>query len=181
MKIQDKDTVADTALDIIAFDGIDRLTMSTLASRLGVNKASLYHWFPSKEEILEHIFQSGHRRLMAKGFRLSLDGSAEEVLSRAAEGWKSIFSAEDTLPYLRAVYALRYSDERAAEEARAIRLMIESQIDVLISSLGSDDRFLSQLFSALLMQHLERQLDGDEEDFMRDASLFAVLFAKHEN
>ena len=177
MKIKGKDEIADAALDIIAFEGIDKLTMSTLAEHIGVNKASLYHWFNAKEDILEHIFQLGHRRLMARGFRLSLEGTEEDVLSRAAEGWSRIFTAEDTLPYLRTVYSLRYADERAREEARAIHLMIQSQIDVLISSLGVDDKFLSLLFSSLLLQHLEAILEGGNDDFSRDAASFASLLA----
>ena len=180
MKIKGKDDIADAALDIIAFEGIDRLTMSVLAERLDVNKASIYHWFKAKEDILEHIFHIGHRRLMAKGFRLSLEGSIEEVLSRAADGWSRIFSSDDTLPYLRAVYSLRYSDERAGEEARAIRLMIRSQIDVLISSRGYREGFLSELFSSLLIQHLELLLDGNDEDFLKDARSFASLLERSE-
>ena len=179
MKIKGKDEIADAALDIIAFEGIDKLTMSTLAEHIGVNKASLYHWFNAKEDLLEHIFQLGHRRLMARGFRLSLEGTEEDVLSRAAEGWSRIFTAEDTLPYLRTVYSLRYADERAREEARAIHLMIQSQIDVLISSLGVDDKFLSLLFSSLLLQHLEAILEGGNDDFSRDAASFASLLAAY--
>ena len=180
MKIKGKDEIADAALDIIAFEGIDKLTMSTLAEHIGVNKASLYHWFNAKEDILEHIFQLGHRRLMARGFRLSLEGTEEDVLSRAAEGWSRIFTAEDTLPYLRTVYSLRYADERAREEARAIHLMIQSQIDVLISSLGYREGFIPELFSALLIQHLEGLLDDGDADFLKDARLFAALLRRSE-
>ena len=163
MKIAGKEAVADAAMDIIAFEGMDKLSMSTLAEHLGLKKASIYHWFPSKEEMLDYLFSKGHERLMAKGFRLSLEGSAEEVLGRAAEGWRGIFSSDDTLPFLRTVYALRYSDARAEEEARSIRLMIQSQIDVLISS--------------LLLQHLEAILEGGNDDFSHDAASFASLLA----
>lgn len=174
-----KDAIADAALDIIAFEGMDKLTMSTLSSRLEINKASLYHWFRSKDEILEYVFQIGHKRLMAKGFRLSLEGEAEDVLGRAAEGWGEIFSSDDSLPYLRAVFSLKYSDERAMEEARAIKLMIHSQIEILISSLGKDDKFLSSLFSSLLLEHLESILEGDEEDFKKDAENFAAILSRN--
>ena len=177
MKIAGKEAVADAAMDIIAFEGMDKLSMSTLAEHLGLKKASIYHWFPSKEEMLDYLFSKGHERLMAKGFRLSLEGSAEEVLGRAAEGWRGIFSSDDTLPFLRTVYALRYSDARAEEEARSIRLMIQSQIDVLISSLCVDDKFLSLLFSSLLLQHLEAILEGGNDDFSHDAASFASLLA----
>ena len=179
MKIAGKEAVADAAMDIIAFEGIDKLSMNTLAEHLGLKKASIYHWFPSKEEMLDYLFSRGHPRLMAKGFRLSLERSAEEVLGRDAEGWRGIFSSDDTLPFLRTLYALRYSDARAEEEARSIRLMIQSQIDVLISSLGVDDKFLSLLFSSLLLQHLEAILEGGNDDFSRDAASFASLLAAY--
>ena len=176
-KIQKKgrDEIVQKATEIIAFSGIDKLTMQTLGKELGLNKASLYHWFSSKDEILEAVFTEGHRALMAKGFRLNLEGDAETVLQRAAAEWTEIFSDEALFPYLRTVFALRYSDERAEEEARALELMIKSQIDVIINALGYQNAFLSSLFTALLLQHLESVLEGNEEDFRKDASSFAAL------
>ena len=115
---------------------------------------------------------------MHKGFRLELEGSAEEVLKNAAERWSGIFTSDDTLPYLRAVFSLKYTDERAEEEARALELMIESQIDVIMSALGYSDRFLSSLFSSLLLQHLEKILSGDDASCAEDASSFAAFLEK---
>ncbi len=175
MKINGKEEIIDTATKIIAFSGIDKLTMQSLGNAMGVNKASIYHWFHSKEEILEEVFREGHKNLMAKGFRLNLEGSEDEVLSKAANEWTGIFSDEDLLPYLRTVFALRYSDDRAGEEARALELMIKSQIDVIITSLGYSNSFLSSLFSSLLLQHLASVLEGNEEDFRKDAASFAAL------
>ncbi len=175
MKIRNKAEIIDRATEIIAFSGLDRLTMQSLGKELGLNKASLYHWFSSKEEILEAVFTEGHRKLMAKGFRLNLEGSASEILARAASEWTKIFSDEEILPYLRTVFSLRYTDERAKEEARALSLMIRSQIDVIISSLGFQDTFIASLFSSLLIQHLESMLDEGNEDFIADAEAFASL------
>ena len=177
-KIKDKEAIIFQATVIIAFSGIDKLTMQSLADALGINKASLYHWYSSKDEILEDVFSSGHRSLMHKGFRLELEGSAEEVLKNAAERWSGIFTSDDTLPYLRAVFSLKYTDERAGEEARALELMIESQIDVIMSALGYSDRFLSSLFSSLLLQHLEKILSGDDASCAEDASSFAAFLEK---
>ena len=58
--------------------------------------------------------------------------------------------------------------------------MIRSQIDVLISSLGYKEGFISELYSALLIQHLERLLDGGDADFLKDARLFAALLRRSE-
>ena len=180
MKLKDKREALEAALDIIAFEGMDRLSMQSLADKLGMNKSSFYHWFSSKDEIIDMIFTEGHKTLMSKGFRLTLDGSPEEVLTRAASEWQSIFTDDAVLPYLRAIYSLKFSDPRAEEEARAIKLMIESQIDVLISSLGYQDQFLSSLFSSLLLQKLESELEGNHEDIEDRAKRFAMLLGKLE-
>ena len=178
MKVNGRKDILDAALDILAFDGLDRLSMESLARKLGMNKSSLYHWFRSKDDIIEMIFTEGHKTLMSKGFRLTLDGSPEEVLTRAASEWQSIFTDDAVLPYLRAIYSLKFSDPRAEEEARAIKLMIESQIDVLISSLGYQDQFLSSLFSSLLLQKLESELEGNHEDIEDCTKRFAMLLGK---
>ena len=178
MRITDKAEILDAALDIIAFDGMDRLSMQSLADKLGMNKSSLYHWYRSKEDIIDMIFSEGHRNLMSKGFRLSLDGSAEDVLTKAASEWQSIFTDDTVLPYLRAIYSLKFSDPRAEEEARSIKLMIESQIDVIISSLGYTDSFLSSLFASLLLQKLESELEGNHEDIEDCARQYARVLGE---
>ncbi len=167
-----------SATDIIAFSGIDKLTMQSLAEDLGINKASIYHWFRSKEEILEAVFAEGHKALMAKGFRLELDGDAETVLSRIALKWTEIFSDDSLLPYLRVIFSLRYSDKRAEEEVSALSLMLKSQVGVIMNALGANDEFLASLFSSLLLVHLESILDGNDEDLEKDAAAFASILTK---
>lgn len=179
MKIGGKDAIIEAATGLIAFSGIDRLTMQTLSEELGISKASIYHWFPSKEGILEEVFEHGHRKLMEKGFRLELEGDAESVLRKAAERWSRIFSDDGLLPYLRTVFSLRYTDIRAEEEARALTLMIRSQVDVIMASLGESNAFLSSLFSALMMQHLEAVLRGEDADIVGEAAAFASLITSH--
>lgn len=173
-KIGSKADILRTAISIIAFDGIDKLTMSSLASELGLNKASLYHWYPSKEAILEDIFTWGHQRLMAEGFTLSLRGTALEMLTKAFSAWVGIFSSEEILPYLRAVYALKWTESAAEEEARSIRLMIEGQMDIIMERLGKDS-FLSSLCSSLLLSRLEAILEGEAVEAEPLARTFAAL------
>ncbi len=49
------DTVIDAALDLIARNGLDGLSMRALGQALGVEAMSLYHWFPAKERLLDAI------------------------------------------------------------------------------------------------------------------------------
>lgn len=171
MKISSKEDILREALDIIAFDGIENLSLAVLARRLDMNKSSLYHWFDSKEDILDEAFAYGHRLLMAKGFRLELN---DDALITAARAWQDIFTDEEILPYLRTVFSLRFSNPRAEEEARAIKLMIRSQIEVILSGSG----LVSELFSALLIEKLLAELDGDHEDIEELARRYISLLGK---
>ncbi len=175
MKIHSKEDILKEALDIIAYDGIDKLSMSELAKRLGINKSSIYHWFESKEEIIEEAFRYGHSRLMAKGFRLSL---GPDALRTAAKAWQDIFTDAEILPYLRTVFSLRFSMPAAEEEARAVKLMIHGQIDVILTSYGYSSRMIPELFSALLTDKLLSELEGQHEDIEGIAGKYIEFLGK---
>jgi AcrR family transcriptional regulator len=49
----DRETVIDATLSLIAAEGIEGLSMRQLGRALGVEAMSLYHWFPSKERLLD--------------------------------------------------------------------------------------------------------------------------------
>ena len=140
MKIHSKEDILKETLDIIAYDGIDKLSMSELAKRLGINKSSIYHWFESKEEIIEEAFRYGHSRLMAKGFRRT--------------------------------------DIKLDEEARAVKLMIHGQIDVILTSYGYSSGMIPELFSALLTDKLLSELEGQHEDIEGIAGKYIEFLGK---
>ena len=58
------------ATEIISEEGIDKLTTSNIAKMVNLSKATLYHYFSSKEEILSALFERGHRNMMKNGFQL---------------------------------------------------------------------------------------------------------------
>ena len=182
MKIDGKKDVREMALDIIAYEGIDKLTMSHLAESLDISKATLYHYYKSKEEIIEDIHTFGHQALMHKGFKISLDGDSQKVLLAAAGPWMDLFTSEETVPYLRMILSLHLTDERASEEYRALFLMLYSQAEVIIGAITKgrlgNERLYTSLFSSLLMNNLERILREEETDLNRDIKDFANLLEK---
>lgn len=179
MKIEGKDTIRKTALDIIAYEGLENLTMSTLAHELEITKASLYHYYKSKDDIIDEIYTLGHKELMQKGFRLNLSGTIEEVLTEASEKWESLFLDENLAPFLRMIFSLYLIDDRAKDEHQALTLMLKSQSDVIINTLKKESQnkneILSNLFSSLLLTNLERILSEDEVDLESDIVSFAKL------
>jgi TetR/AcrR family transcriptional regulator, tetracycline repressor protein len=50
-----EETVVDAALALIAERGLDGLSMRALGEQLGVEAMSLYHWFASKDRLLDAI------------------------------------------------------------------------------------------------------------------------------
>ena len=50
-----EETVVDAALALIAERGLDGLSMRALGEHLGVEAMSLYHWFASKDRLLDAI------------------------------------------------------------------------------------------------------------------------------
>jgi AcrR family transcriptional regulator len=50
-----EETVVDAALVLIAERGLDGLTMRALGEQVGVEAMSLYHWFASKDRLLDAV------------------------------------------------------------------------------------------------------------------------------
>lgn len=164
-----REAILETALEIVAFEGIGEMTLSNLAERLGVQKSAIYHWYKSKREIIEDIFETGHRNLMAHSFQLSLEGESKEILKRAASSWIDIFSSEKTSLFLRSIISMHLSDDRAKREYDALSLMLYSHAEVLLERISIKEKkelpaILPLLFSSLLMEFLNSLLQEEERD-----------------
>ena len=59
----DKTTILDVARGIFARSGYDGLRMRTLAAQLKMPLSLLYHYFPSKDELLKQLFEQTNKSL----------------------------------------------------------------------------------------------------------------------
>jgi AcrR family transcriptional regulator len=57
--------ILDTAVHMFYESGYDGASLRNLSSRVGINKATIYHYFPSKEDILFHIIEEVGQSLLA--------------------------------------------------------------------------------------------------------------------
>lgn len=79
-----KDTITDVAVELFHQKGYFATSVSEIAGRCGIQKASIYHHFPSKENILFQIHKATLEDLTGY-LRGNLDGLAEvEARMRAA-------------------------------------------------------------------------------------------------
>lgn len=178
MKIRGKNEIVEKAQEMIASDGLAGFSLSDLSKKLGLTKASLYHYIDSKEELLDTIYSAGHERLMRQGYRLRLDCSLEEALLSLISHWQEIFFSDGNYDYVRLLFSLRPTEERAQEEYSALMEMLDAQSEVVISHfLGSKTSpLVSKLFSALMKEELEKGLmEGESGDLERMVREFAAL------
>lgn len=164
-----KTEILDKAMRIISEEGLDALSMSTLSKSVGLTKATLYHYFPSKDEIISEMMAMGHRRLMKNGFFLDLGGSPEVILETAAGKWEDLFLQEDNWHFLRVVFSLHFTHREASDEYRSLSLMLSSQAQVIVSAFKVKEetrRVLAPLISSLTLFTLERILEDEGVSFI---------------
>lgn len=176
MVLKDGKEILIKSAEIISSDGIENFSLSRLAERLGIRKASLYHYYKSKEEILEGMHDYFHQILLKRGYRIDLEGGLEENLEKLIRHWQEIFFSDETYDYLRCLLIMRQTDERAHDEWRSISLTIEGQSRIIIEKYTNSAEIKGPLFSSLLELNLERALiEGEGEDLESLASKFSLL------
>jgi AcrR family transcriptional regulator len=55
-----KERILDSALGLMAHNGVDGTSMRQLAADCGLNVATLYHYFPSKADLLRSVIEDRH-------------------------------------------------------------------------------------------------------------------------
>ena len=175
----DKADILSASIKIIEEEGFDRLTISALASSLGVRKPSLYHHFASKEEIISELYVNARELLRKHTFRVDFTLSAEEVLTAVYLHWEAIWRDDDIRPYLSFLSQRESVDQEAYEILSSLSLMIEAQSDAVMENLierkkliSEDKKFLSFLFSSASMASLKK-----EERDLSFISSFAECFS----
>lgn len=181
MKIKSKEEILEECAAIIG-SGED-FSLSLLANQLGIRKASLYHHFSSKEEMLSQMYGMYHRRLVSQGYRITLSSSLENDLGNLVAHWTALYLSDGFFLYLRALMMLRFKDRQAEEEARSLSLMLSSQSRVVMEHHLGDGKGAEtpyMLFSSLLEKKLEDILlyQRDEGDMGELSKKFA-LFVSH--
>jgi AcrR family transcriptional regulator len=61
--LRTKDAILDAAREIISEDGVEKLSMRAIASRIDYSAAGLYEYFGSKDEIIAAVCLQGDERL----------------------------------------------------------------------------------------------------------------------
>ncbi len=84
-----RERILDAALELIDAEGLDAVSMRTLAARLGVQAMSLYHHFANKAALFDGL----HERLLLQ-MRVEVDGLGwDEALRQLARSYRAVAAA----------------------------------------------------------------------------------------
>lgn len=129
-----RETVVRAAADLVNAEGLEALSITRLADKLGVQPPSLYNHVSGLEDLRRELALAGHRRLAACMAEAAIGRSGEEALAAAAGAYRAFIKGAP------GVYAagLRASGnrEQADEELREAE---EQVLKIVMAILRSFD------------------------------------------
>ena len=108
-----RDRVAEAALELIDAEGPGALSMRRLAGELGVGTMTLYHYFPSKSELLDAVLDAGFAGLEPPQVR----GSWRDQLAALSRAARAVLSRHPGLAQVRATQPILRPDAMRSGEA----------------------------------------------------------------
>lgn len=108
------------ALELATEKGLNAVSMSQIAERVGIQKPSLYNHFRSKEEMISSVYElvrgQAKERVQAVDFgELAKNHSAEEVLTIAVTNYFNMTRSEKLFSFYKLIYAERAIHAEAAK------------------------------------------------------------------
>lgn len=91
-----KQLILVAASDIIAEDGLDKLSIRKIAAKIEYSPSIVYHYFKDKEEILNSVMQRGYRKILHAVSSVELNSISGE--DRLKEMSRSYINAALAMP-----------------------------------------------------------------------------------
>lgn len=108
--------ILNAARDLLAAGGLDAVSMRAVAARVRLSATAIYHYFHSKEDLVDRVVQYGFRRseeYLRKAVEPFPRGSMERV---AALGEAYIRFALENRQYFKIIFAIQPEHPRAIED-----------------------------------------------------------------
>ncbi len=141
-----KSQILTAALDLFAQNGYEKTTMRAIAKKVGIQSASIYYFFDSKESLLKAIFTefetnfSKYRNTPDKIFKVAKEKPLSDVLSMLFYTFGSADERDRMMTISRVILSLQYENPSAEElfEKVMVRDAMDYGINILkgLHSLG---------------------------------------------
>jgi AcrR family transcriptional regulator len=103
-----REAILEEALRLFEENGYERATMSELTRRLGGSKATLYGYFPSKQDLFLATIESRaseHLAGVAADLKHLFEGDVQEGLTRVAVRMLTLLTQEESMAMQRIIHA----------------------------------------------------------------------------
>jgi AcrR family transcriptional regulator len=108
--------ILDAARDLIAEGGLEAVSMRAVASRVGLTATALYHYFASKEQLVDRVVTHGFHR-SEEYLRTAIEDLPRGSLERiAALGEAYIRFALENRQYFKIIFAIKHDHPRAIDD-----------------------------------------------------------------
>lgn len=159
-----KDEIAEAATRVFADKGFRQTSVREIAEEAGMSKGNLYHFYDSKEEILDRIFRRFEKQLHETIDR-SLEGGnnpLEQLEGVTAEVFSLLQEIEPTLKVIFDFWSYSLHDtEQDVIDYDRFYGRIEEKVDYILEAGRQQDLFRSDIkeqLPSLLIGFLEGQL-----------------------
>ena len=154
------DRLRQAATELFAERGYDGTSMADIAERIGIAKASLYNYYPSKEELLLDLVQRS--LLIWDEVTLGLLGQPGTLETRARRHFRAVYDLMQREPASLAVLNLATSLISGTIRERVHQLLAEHREQVFVRARG-------HLAAAIASGELS---DGEPEDLLVFGEVF---------
>jgi AcrR family transcriptional regulator len=176
------------ALTLMSQRGVDGTSMRDLASAAGLNVASLYHYFPSKRELLESVLieQGFYPVEVTRHVPLDEDKTGSPLANLLAEIILSMFEVEE---FVRLMVGEAMRDEPTARAVgRDLFATFLTSIEDWVTTNRPDlvergggaavSRLLSNMVVGIFVEHATGATPAAEVDTIEDLTAMAVQRAR---
>lgn len=146
MKIQTKDKIFDTALDLFSKKGYDSVSVRTIASEVGIKESSIYNHYSSKKDILMSILNYFEEYFKGnplddESIRKLFEENPEEFYHQGSEMFKQQIFEEKILKIMKLIFVQMYQIDEVKEF-------------FLREILGGSTDFWSDVFEILIQKNV---------------------------
>jgi len=161
--------ILDTAIEVMAEEGVAALSMAEVARRVGVRPPSLYQYFPSKMAVYDALFERGMREtvdiLAPYRARLSDDPRAAITAGQQATvAWAMAHPVLAQLLYWRPVPGFEPTPRAFEPAVRQLELLhsaLRAAVDAGQLSPAATDEDGANLYTALMSGVISQQLANE--------------------
>lgn len=117
-----KEEIIIVTLELASKNGLNNVSMSQIAEKMGIRKPSLYNHFKSKDEIITEMYQYLRDKSKEKLSFADIDysefikgKSLEEVLNQSVSNYRNISTEDKMFAFYKVIYSERAANPTAAK------------------------------------------------------------------